>query len=274
MSEAPSFVPDAGQGRAEPPTLVPRSALASMGERQSQLLRIAVVVSVVAHVGIFGAWVVWPSSKKPSVELDEAVIKTRLVKLGKPRDEKLLPRLPTSPPPPPPTESTPQPVVEPPKTPDSRPEPAPETKRSAADILHALKQQADTPKNLKDVIKDRIGEPTDEGRTDGDVDGRAIDGEVTASYFARVQARIQDAMKVSSVLTDDELVRLRAVLCLKIDEQGVVSDVTVKTSGSQIYDADVVAAARRASPVPAPPLPARKQAGQGVCFNACPKSCR
>lgn len=254
-------------------TLPPGASMSSMGEQQSRLLRIAVAVSVVAHIAIFGAWVAWPAPSKARVDLDEAIIKTRLVKLGKPRDEKLLPRLPTSPPPPPPpTESRPQPTAEPPKTPDTKP--APESKPSAADILNRLKSEVDTPRDLKDLIKERIGEPTDEGRPDGDAEGSALEGEITASYFARVQARIQNAMEVSSVLTDEEQVRLRAVLCLKIGDDGTVSDVTVKTSGSQIYDADVAAAARRASPVPAPPPPARKQAGEGVCFNACPKSCR
>lgn len=272
MSQAPLERADVSISGPNP-TLPPRASTSSMGDRQARLLRVAVAVSVVAHIGIFGAWVVWPGSSKGRVDLDEAIIKTRLVKLGKPRDEKLLPRLPTSPPPPP-TESKPRPEVEPPKTPDTLPQPTPESKPSAADILNRFKSQTDTRRDLKDLIKDRIGEPTDEGRPDGDADGSALDGEITASYFARVQARIQNAMKVSSVLTDEEQVRLRAVLCLKIGEDGTVSNVTVKTSGSQIYDADVAAAARRASPVPAPPPPARKQAGEGVCFNACPKSCR
>lgn len=251
----------------------PRTAIVTMGEQQARLLRVALVVSVAAHVAVFGAWIAWPESNTPRVDLDEAIIKTRLVKLGKPRDEKLLPRLPTAPPPPP-TESKPQPVVEPPKTPDTLPNPNPTPTPSAADILNKLKSESEKPRDLSNLIKDRLGEPTDEGRPDGDAEGAALVGEVTASYFARVQARIQNSMEVSSVLTDEEQVRLRAVLCIKIAEDGTVTNVNVKSSGSQIYDADVTAAARRASPVPAPPLPARRQAGEGVCFNACPKSCR
>ena len=252
----------------------PRAAAITMGQRQSRLLSVALIVSVAAHIVLFGAWVMWPSTTKTAVNLDEAIIKTRLVKLGKPRDEKLLPRLPTSPPPPPRLDDKPTPTIEPPKTPDTKPDPKAVAKPSASDILDRFKTDAERPKDLSDLIKDRLGEPTDEGRADGDADGSALDGEVTASYFARVQARIQNSMEVSSVLTDEEQVRLRAVLCVKIAEDGTLSDITVKSSGSQIYDADVRAAAGRASPVPAPPLPARRQAGAGVCFNACPKSCR
>ena len=250
----------------------PRTAIVTMGQKQARLLRIAMVVSVVAHVVLFGAYIAWPDSHTARVDLDEAIIKTRLVKLGKPRDEKLLPRMPTAPPPP--TDTKPQPTIEPPKETDTTPKPETDTKPSAADILNKFKTESDKSKDLSNVIKDRLGEPTDEGRPDGDAEGSALDGEVTASYFARVQARIQNAMEVSSVLTEEEQVRLRAVLCLKIGEDGTVSDVTVQSSGSPIYDADVVSAARRASPVPAPPPPARRQAGEGVCFNACPKSCR
>ncbi len=245
----------------------------SLHQRQNRLMRIAVAISVVAHVFVFVAWLVWPQPTRAAVDLDEAIIKTRLVKLGKPRDEKLLPRLPTSPPPPK-VEKKPEPKIEPEKKPDSLPKPEADTKPSAADILEKFKTQAERPKELSDIINDRIGEPTDEGRPDGDAEGSALDGEVTASYFARVLARVQNNMEVSSVLTDEERVRLRAVLCFKIAEDGAVNDITVKTSGSPIYDADVLAAARRASPVPAPPLPARARAAEGVCFNACPKSCQ
>jgi hypothetical protein len=252
----------------------PRAAAITLGQRQSRLLSVALVVSVAAHVVVCGAWILWPSTTETAVNLDEAIIKTRLVKLGKPRDETLLPRLPTSPPPPPRLDDKPTPTIEPPKTPDTKPDPKAEAKPSASDILDKFKTDAARPKDLSDLIKNRLGEATDEGQADGDADGSALDGEVTASYFARVQARIQNSMEVSSVLTDEEQVRLRAVLCVKIAEDGTLSDITVKSSGSQIYDADVRAAAGRASPVPAPPLPARRQAGSGVCFNACPKSCR
>ncbi len=249
------------------------SARATLQQRQNHLMRIAVAVSIVAHVAVFAAWLVWPQPSRAAVDLDEAIIKTRLVKLGKPRDEKLLPRLPTSPPPPPKVDKKPDLKVEPDKKPDTLPKPEADTKPSAADILEKFKNDAERPKELSDIINDRIGEPTEEGRPDGDKEGAALDGEVTASYFARVLARVQNKMEVSSVLTDEERVRLRAVVCFKIAEDGSVSDITVKSSGSQIYDADVVAAARRASPVPAPPPPARRQAAEGVCFNACPKSC-
>jgi TonB family protein len=242
-------------------------------DTQSRLLKLALIASVGVHAALFVGWLVWPSSSKAAIDLDEAVIKTRLVKLGKPRDEKLLPRMPTSAPPPPAERLSPNLDPNTPTNPDTKPTPDQPNKLSAAEILEKFKSDA-TPRDINDLIKDRFGEPTDEGREDGDVDGSALDGEVKASYFARVTSRIQKAMEVSSVLSDDERVRLKAVLCLKIDESGALSDLTVKTSGSSVFDSDVMAAAQRASPVPAPPPPARDQSASGVCFNFCPTSCR
>jgi hypothetical protein len=271
----PGSSPPAAQvssSSTQPPMQAPSQAagLVSRHQRQQRLLSVMLVASLVVHGFAFAAWAFFPSRPHRAIDLDEAVVKTRLVKLGKPRDEKLLPRLPSAPPPSPPP-SPPSEVKAP--SPQEKPSPTtPEPQRSAADILNRFKSE-NPDKSLNDLIKNRIDEATDEGQEHGDKDGSALDGEVTQSYFARVTARIQKAMEVSSVLTDDERVRLKAVLCMSIADDGAVSNVTVKTSGSAVFDSDVTAAARRASPVPAPPPPARARAAAGVCFNFCPTTC-
>lgn len=253
-------------------TTAPRQ-VASMHERrarQQRALTATVAISLFIHLFAFAAWAFFPSTPKRVIDLDQASVKARLVKLGKPRDEKLLPRIPTAPAPTPVDKKAP-PTLETPKTPDK--ESIEPDKKSAADILNQFKNENDKPKSINDIIKDRIGEDDNEGQEFGDKDGTALDGEVTDSYFARVTARIQKSMEVSSVLTDEERVRLKAVLCLKIDDAGAISDVQVKTSGSSVFDADVRSAASRASPVPAPPPPARARSAEGVCFNFCPVRC-
>lgn len=252
----------------------PSTALHAWHAAQQRRLTLMLVVSLVVHLGAFAAWAFLPHGPRRAVDLDEAVVKTRLVKLGKPRDEKLLPRLPTSPPPPPPPEHKGPPKLEPPTKPEpTKPEPTKaEPRRSAADVLDKFRSK-ETTKSLNDLIKNRIGEQTDEGQEHGDREGSALDGEITQSYFARVTSRIHGAMQISSVLSDEERVRLKAVLCMRIADDGAVSSITVKTSGSPVFDADVTAAARRASPVPAPPPAARSRAATGVCFNFCPTSC-
>jgi TonB family protein len=251
----------------------PSAAMTSWAVRRTRQKRrflLMLVVSLLLHLSAFAAWAFFPRPQRRAVDLDEAVVKTRLVKLGKPRDEKLLPRLPSSPPPPPPEQKAP-PKLEPekPATPDAT---KPAEKVSAADILDRFRSD-NTTKSLNDVIKNKIGDDDEEGQEHGDAEGTALEGEVTESYFARVTARIRGSMEVSSVLTDEERIRLKAVLCLQIGEDGTVSNLSVKTSGSTLFDADVTAAARRASPLPAPPPPARARAQSGVCFNFCPTRC-
>jgi TonB family protein len=270
-----SFPPQPAPGAAGvegtlPPQRAPGAGLAERHARQRRLLALTATASLALHLTAFAAWAFLPSRARPAVDIDEAVVRTRLVKLGKPRDEKLLPRLPTAPPPAP-TQAPPSP--EPPR-PDSKPTPAqpPAERPSAADILDRFKTE-NQQKSLKDLIQNRIGEDSDEGQQHGDKDGSALDGEITQSYFARLTARIQNAMQVSSVLTDEEKLRLRAELCLKVGEDGTVSDVRVKQSGSPVFDADVTAAARRASPLPAPPPPARARAAAGICVEVCPLKC-
>jgi hypothetical protein len=269
-STLPQLTEVSGPSRA---STLPSSALSlnARHARQRQRLVVMLVVSLGLHLFAVAAWALFPHAPRRAVNLDDAVVKTRLVKLGKPRDEKLLPRLPTSTPAPAPPETKAKPVLDKP-TPEKPTLEKPDPKKSAADILDKFRNE-NSKKSLDDLIKNKIGEESDEGQEHGDKDGTALDGEITQSYFARVTARIQKAMEVSSVLSDDERVRLKAVLCMSIADDGAVSDVTVKTSGSTVFDADVTAAARRASPVPAPPPPARARAAAGVCFNFCPTSC-
>jgi hypothetical protein len=257
-----------------PAATIPPARMASMAGRRSgqqRRLSITIAVSLFIHLFAFAAWAFFPSGHKSTpINLDEAVVKARLVKLGKPRDPKLLPRLPTAPPPTPVDKKAP-PVIAPPDAPDK--EKIEPEKKSASDILDQFKNENQKPRDLNDLIRDSVGEKDDEGREFGDKEGTALDGEVTDSYFARVTARIIKNMEVSSVLGDDERVRLKAVLCLKIDDAGAVSDIKVKSSGSTVFDSDVTAAAARSSPVPAPPPPARARSAEGVCFNVCPVSC-
>lgn len=222
------------------------------------------------HAGAFAAYAFWPARHTPVIDLDGATIKTRLVKLGKTRDEKMLPRLPSSP-------SPPSVDKKAPPTPDKdtkeRPDPDASKKASAADILQQLKN--DNPSDVNDIIKRRIGEQTDEGKEQGDRDGTDLEGEIKATYFARLTKYIKDRMAVSSVLSDEERIRLRAVLKLEIAEDGTIVSATIQTSsGSTVFDSDVVAAATKSSPVPAPPIPVRALSASGVALNFCPISCR
>ena len=257
-----------------PAATVPPRVAASLQwrhARQQRMLWAFCFVSLMLHTGALAAYAFWPAPQKPALDLDAAVVKTRLVKLGKTRDEKLLPRLPTSPPPPaadkhaPPTEAP---------TPD-KPSPDSSKKPSATDILDKFQKDNAKPSDVRDLIRDRIGAPTDEGREDGDAEGTDLTGEIQATYFTRVALAVQRKLEVSSTLSDEERVRLRCELALTLDDDGNLVDAKIqKSSGNATFDNDVLAAAKRSSPLPAPPPPVKALAAAGFAFNVCPSRCQ
>lgn len=252
---------------------LPPSRTNSLDERratQRRMLGGFIALSLGLHVGLAAGWLFFPDlSPRRPIDLDDAIVKTKLVKLGKPRDEKLLPRLPASQPPPDSSKKAP-PTEQP--TPDN-PQKTAEKQPSAADILEQFKKD-NSKKDINDIIRDRLGEPDDEGQLDGDREGVALEGEIKDAYFARVTAAIQRSHQVSTTIPPEELVRLRAVVEFKIGDDGAISDVRIRdSSGNDVYDNGVIAAAKRASPVPAPPPPVRDLAARGVAVNVCPSKC-
>lgn len=252
---------------------LPPSRTNSIDERragQRRMLGGFIALSLGLHIGLAAGWLFFPDlTPRRPIDLDDAIIKTKLVKLGKPRDEKLLPRIPTSAPPPDASKKAP-PTDEPTK---DNPDKTAEKQPSAADILDKFKKD-NQKRDVNDIINERIGEPDDEGQLDGDRDGVALEGEIKDAYFARVTAAIQRSHQVSTTISPEELVRLRAVVEFKIGDDGVINDVKIRDgSGNDVYDNGVIAAAKRASPVPAPPPSVRDLAARGVAVNVCPSKC-
>lgn len=277
MSEGPDTPAPREPTMTRPPApsaTVPPSVAASLQWRhahQQRLLAVFVFVSLVIHTGALAAYAFWPAPQKPALNLDDAIVKTRLVRLGKTRDEKLLPRLPTSPPPPSSDQRAP-PTDKP--APD-KPAPDSSKKASANDILDKFEKANAKPTDVRDLIRDRIGEQTDEGREDGDQEGTDLTGEIKATWFTRVALAVQKNLEVSSTLSDEERVRLRCELALKLDDEGTLVDVKIqKSSGNATFDNDVLAAAKRSSPLPAPPPPVQTLAASGFAFNVCPSRCQ
>lgn len=250
----------------------PPTTTASLGERRLRQRRMLITfcgLSLGLHIGLVAGFMLVPEGKKPAINLDDNIVKTRLVKLGKPRDEKLLPRLDASKPPPDASKMAPK--LEEPK-PDKQ-SPDATKKPSAADLIKKLKDES-TPKSADEIIKERMGEHTDEGQLNGDKEGDALNGEIKKTYFGTLVAHIRKHMEVSSTITDDQRVRLKATLSIKVGADGEVLEAKIQTSsGSSVFDNDVITAAKRSSPVPAPPPQVRALVEQGVAFNFCPVSC-
>lgn len=202
------------------------------------------VLSIAGHVLLTSAALLlsWLFAG-PAIDLEQKPIKASLVRLGKPRDEKLLPRKEPEPPPPPPkpaavADPAPAPPSNAVKTPskDAKPEKAPDTKKSLFEALNRAGKEAEL-----------------EGAVDGDPlgDSAVQEGE---RYHALLQAVVKRNYDVSDTIPEAERRTLRAQVSIRIDERGGVLDVRlVKASGNELFDAAVLGAVKKASPFAPPP---------------------
>jgi outer membrane biosynthesis protein TonB len=245
----------------------------------SRLMSVMTVVSVALHIGLLVGFVGLGSCGPKKQYPDEAIIKTRLVKLGKQRDEKLLPRIDKSPPPPAPTPAAkvPTPVPPAPEKPvPQKTEPVkPEPKRSASDVLQKFTEKNPEKRDLSELIQDKFGEVVDEGHKEGSEIGTEITGRMKAEYNDRIMAKIKSALSVPSTISEQERLFLKTQLAVSIDSDGALTDASIaRPSGNAGYDNAVLAAAKKAAPFPPPPLPVRAFYADGVGMNVCPISCR
>jgi protein TonB len=229
-----------------------------------------VAVSVVAHVvavvllSVF-SWLFAP----PKLSLDPEPIKASLVRLGKKRDEKLLPRKDEPPPPPAESKAAPTPVPVPAEkavalpSKDAKPEPKKDT----------AKDTKDGKKSLFDAFNKtaRASPPEEvEGAEDGDKDGDSAKQE-GERYFGLLTAVVKRNYDVSDTIPEAERRMLRATVKFKLGATGELLDVDLsKSSGNELFDQAVIGAIRKAAPFGPPPEHLRdslKKTGVALVFS-------
>lgn len=219
-----------------------------------------VALSLAAHAVAIGAALVWSwAFASPPMQLEQEPIKASLVRLGKKRDEKLLPRKEEPlPPPPPKTADVPTPTPAPPdkavKLPskDAKPDKAP---------------AADAKKTLFDAFSKAGRQEELEGDPEGDPDGDSAvqEGE---RYFGLLKAVVQRNYDVSDTIPEAERRTLKAEVAMFIGAGGELVDVRLsKPSGNELFDSAVLGAVKKAAPfAPPPPHLADELKRKGVAF--------
>ena len=245
--------------------------------------------SALGHAALLGLFLWLSGWGAPPKAPEMSVVKTRLVKLGKKRDESLLPRIdktPKAPPPapkpapvvkptPPPAEKAPPAKATPTKpvpksTPKSAEAPPKRPKRSASDILNQFKDRNEE-QDLESLIEKTIGTSTPEGHEEGQKIGTEITGRLKAEYNDVLGQKIRSLYELPDTISDEERVRLEGFLFLQVGAGGQLLDVKVdKTSGNTAFDNAMVAAAKKAAPFPPPPIPLRAFYSTGVVFRFRP----
>lgn len=226
------------------------------------------VASVVAHFVIGGGlFALSTILGRPTIDLEQKPIIASLVRLGKPRDEKLLPRKEEEPPPPPAATQ-----AEPVKLPSQEAVKIP-TKDAKPEKAASKEGPRDNKKSLFDALN-RASRGTAseiEGAIDGDPDGDSAKQEGDR-YFGLLRAVVRRNYAVSDTIPEAERRSLRAEVTLWIGRAGEVLNVRLtKPSGNEMFDSAVLGAVKRASPFAPPPDALRstlKNEGVAIVFRA------
>lgn len=246
--------------------MTPESTYGSLLTARPSPLPVFVLLSVLGHgLVVGGALVLSWALAGPKVELEQKPIKASLVRLGKKRDEKLLPRKEEPlPPPPPKVEEVAVAAPKPPDTAvkiptkDAKPEkPTASPKKSLFDAFAKTAKES-KPEEL-------------EGDPDGDPDGDSATQE-GERYYGLLNSVVKRNYDVSSTIDEAERRRLRAEVAIRIGPGGELLDVNLqKPSGNELFDSAVLGAVKKAAPFAPPPQHLRDALKKnGVAFVFTP----
>ncbi len=233
----------------------------------------AVLISLLLHflvLGIFfgltrGSF----SSFKPPV-----AIKTKLVKLGKKRNKKFLPRKVTknrvaklkS------KKSVVKSQKKSKKTTDAKKK---RGKKSKSKLKNKVKNKARGP-SAKDKLSRLIKKWDDEGLEQGSIHGSQLQGNLLQDYSHQVALLVQEAFEVPSILSSAQRKNLSVLAKLRIGSEGELLTVEVqKSSGVNFFDNSVIEGAKKVDSFGPPPIQLRSKFTKvGIIFKFCPIQCK
>jgi TonB family protein len=220
-----------------------------------------VMLSLVGHglvllaVGLYATFF-----SAPRVQLDQKPIRASLVRLGKPRDEKLLPRKEEPPPPPPqqvetppapPTPTPPEPAKVAVPVPGVKPEPAPPPTPQKGEA------KGENRRNRLFGAFDKLSKSKPREELDGAEDGDPNGDSATAEgerYFGLLSSQVRRHYNVADTIPEAERLYLKAQVAMRLNRTGDIIEARLaKASGNPLFDSAVLAAVKKASPFSPPP---------------------
>jgi TonB family protein len=220
------------------------------------------------HLTVIGAYALASTQRRPTIDLTERAIMTKMVRLGKKKDPKLLPRK----------------IEAPAASPDEKllavdkevePEPEQDLDKKKKDALKKIEEEAKRQKAREEALRriaDKVGDEEPEGDPEGSVYGEA-DGKVSLiqAYYGQLHDRIKAFYTVPAIISEAERRRLVAVVVIYVAQDGaILKHELEQESGNDAFDAALEAALQRASPLPAPPVFLRDQLREGVALRFRP----
>ena len=230
------------------------AAVESLFVKREPPIRRFLAFSLAAHVVLIAAALFAHALfGDPTIDLDQKPITAKLVRLGKKRDPKFLPRKEE---PTPPSKALPAPL------------PAPEPQKVAIAPKAPPVKKVEGQKKGEDQARQQLfgafnrfkKHPPEEleGDENGDPSGDSAEAE-GEKYWALLSSQVHRNYDVSQTISDEERIRLKAQVALFIGRTGQVLRVRlVHSSGNALFDNAVIAAVKRASPFSPPPEKLRR----------------
>lgn len=227
------------------------------------------LVSAVVHVGVIAWFGVASAKRRPTIDLTERVTVVKMVKLGKKRDPKMLPRIEKAPAPPKQEETAlalDKPLPE--KVEQEPPREDPDQKKT--DAMQKIEEMARRQAAL-DRIAEQVGDEEPEGDPEGSASGTEARGNLAQNYYGQLHDRIKAFFTVPTIINEAERRTLRAVLTIYVAADGVILRHEVnKGSGNEAFDSALESAIQRASPLPAPPAFLQETLRDGIDLRFTP----
>jgi outer membrane biosynthesis protein TonB len=218
-----------------------------------------VLVSLLLHAAAIGARF-WLEYLRPPQRVFFDAVPVQLVKLGKPRDPNLLPRLTSPPPAPPPDDGISLGGKDPSKRTDPK---SPSKEPKMSDAARRL---------LESARDDATHHPDeDEGAEDGSIYGTTTDRTNAASgYIAKVSEALHASYKLPATIPESERRFLSAEVVLYIERDGTISKYEFLKSHPNAAFTGALESVLKTLRLPPPPpeLAATfREAGLGVRFK-------
>lgn len=212
----------------------------------------AVLFSIALHGLVLAAYC-FLSNYEPPAKLDPPKIQVSLAKLGKPRDQTLLPKIDASQPP--------ETLL-----------PKPKSKLDSAHKVQPTKSKTASP---LDLLKKRFGKPSDEGKEHGSKLGSSLSSELADSYELQILELLRSNYEIPRTISDREAKRLSLWVRMWIGASGSLIKVKIEqASKNPRFDHAVLSGSHKIHSFGAPPLQlARKYRTEGLLIQFCPLEC-
>jgi len=232
-----------------------------MKNNRDKSIIFAVFISIVAHL-LFFLIIFLPSNLSSKTEQTERVIVTRLVALGVPRNEKIMPRL---------SGEAAQPKKEVVISTDSN------DSQEKVKKTEEKKREDEFSKRLLSSInkvKKMVGTKDNSppiGDPNGSPFGDSTEGQQGDIYLTEIYNRIKDNYIIPDIINEKQRKELRAVVVIYLDSDGkVIKYEFEKKSGNVHFDNALLSAIKRSSPFKPPPkerAKAYRTEGIGINFG-------